>query len=65
MVDGIVEKKLQKHVKVIWKVIWNDMSHHLMPIIAKQPDYLILHVGTNDAKTNTSRKIRRSTHTKM
>ena len=28
-----------------------------MPIIAKQPDYLILHVGTNDATTNTSRKI--------
>ena len=28
-----------------------------MPIIAKRPDYLILHVGTNDATTNTSRKI--------
>ena len=28
-----------------------------MPIIAKQPDYLILQVGTNDATTNTSRKI--------
>ena len=26
-------------------------------IIVKQPDYLILHVGTNDATTNTSRKI--------
>ena len=33
------------------------MNHHLMPIIAKRPDYLILHVGTNDATTNTSRKI--------
>ena len=28
-----------------------------MPIIAKQPDYLILQVGTNDATTNTSRKM--------
>ena len=28
-----------------------------MPIIAKQRDYLILHVGTNAATTNTSRKI--------
>ena len=28
-----------------------------MPFIAKQPDYLILHVGTSDATTNTSRKI--------
>ena len=34
------------------------MSHHLMPIIAKQPDYLILHVGTKDATTNTSRKVK-------
>ena len=28
-----------------------------MPIIVKRPDYLILHVGTNDATTSTSRKI--------
>ena len=61
MVNGIDEKKLQKHGNV--KVFYfsgariNDMNHHLMPIIAKQPDYLILHVGTNDATTNTSRKI--------
>ena len=33
------------------------MNHHLMPIIAKRSDYLILHVGTNDATTNKSRKI--------
>ena len=33
------------------------MNHHLMPIIAKWPDHLILHVGTNDGTTNTSRKI--------
>ena len=54
-------KKLHKHGSV--KVFYflgariNDMNHHLMPIIAKQPDYLILHVGTNDATINTSRKI--------
>ena len=28
-----------------------------MPIIAKQSDYLIFHVGANDARFNTSRKI--------
>ena len=28
-----------------------------MPVIAKQPDYLILYVGTNDATTITSRKV--------
>ena len=61
MVNGIDEKRLQKHGNV--KVFYfsgariNDMNHHLMPIIAKQPDYLILHVGTNNATTNTSRKI--------
>ena len=50
MVNGIDGKKLQKHGNV--KVFYfstariNDMNHHLMPIIAKQPDYLILHVGT-------------------
>ena len=61
MVNGIDEKKLQKNGSA--KVFYfsgariNDMNHHLMPIIAKRPDYLILHVGTNDATTNTSRKI--------
>ena len=61
MVNGIDEKKLQKHGSV--KVFYfsgariNDMNHHLMPIIAKRPDYLILHVGTNDATTKTFRKI--------
>ena len=29
----------------------------VIPIIAKQPDYLILYVGTNDATTNPSREI--------
>ena len=61
MINGTEEKKLQKHdnVKVFYFSVAriNDMNHHLMPIIAKRPDYLILHVGTNDATTNTSRKI--------
>ena len=60
MVNGIDEKRLQKHGNV--KVFYfsgariNDMNHHLMPIIAKRSDYLILQVGTIDATTNTSRK---------
>ena len=61
MVNGIDEKKLQKHgnVKVFYfsSARINDMNRHLIPIISKRPDYLILHVGTNDATTNTSRKI--------
>ena len=61
MVNGIDEKKLQKRGNV--KVFYfsgariTDMNHHLMSIIAKLPDYLILHVGINSATTNTSRKI--------
>ena len=60
MVNGIDEKKLQKHgnVKVFFSgARINDMNHLLMPIIAKRPDHLILHVGTNDVATNTSIKI--------
>ena len=59
MVNGINEKKLQKHGNI--KIIYfscariNDMNHHLMPIIAKLPDYLILHAENNDAISNTSR----------
>ena len=61
MVNGIDEKTLQKHGNV--KVFYfsgariNDMNHHLMPIITKRPDYLVLNVRTNDATTNTCRKI--------
>ena len=61
MVNGIDEKRLQKHGNV--KVFYfsgariNDMNHHLMPIIAKRPNYLILHIGAHAARTNTSRKI--------
>ena len=52
--------KLQKHDNV--KVFYfsgariNDINHHQIPITAKGRDYLFLHVGTNAATTNTSRK---------
>ena len=53
MVNGINEKKLQKHGNV--KVLYfsgariNDMNHHLMPIIVQ--------VETNDTTSKTSRKV--------
>ena len=34
-----------------------DLNHYIASIIKNKPDYLILHVGTKDAKTNSSRKI--------
>ena len=32
-----------------------DMEHYLIPVIQKQPDNVVLHVGTNDAKNLPSR----------
>ena len=62
MVNGIDEKRLsQKYGNV--KVFHfsgariEDLNHYIVPIIKNKPDYLILHVGTNDATTNSSRKI--------
>ena len=34
-----------------------DINLCIIPIIKKQPDYLILDVRTNDTTTNTSKKI--------
>ena len=62
MVNGIDEKRLSKkhgNVKVFHfsGARIEDINQYIIPIIKKQPDYLILHVGTNDATTNTSKKI--------
>ena len=64
MVNGIDEKRLsQKYGNV--KVFHfsgariEDLNHYIVPIIKNKPDYLILHVGTNDAKlrfTNVKNK---------
>ena len=62
MVNGTDEKRLTKkhgNVKVFHfsGARIEDTNQYIIPIIKKQPDYLILHVGTNDATTNTSKKI--------
>ena len=62
MVNGIDEKQLSKkhgNVKVFHfsGARIEDIDQYIIPIIKKQPDYLILHVGTNDTITNTSEKI--------
>ena len=62
MVNGIDEKRLSKkhgNVKVFHfsGARIEDINQYIIPIIKKQPDYLILHVGTNDATTNTSENI--------
>ena len=60
MVNGIDKKLLaKKHGKV--KVVHfsgariEDINQYIIPIIKTQPYYLILHVWTNNAATNTSK----------
>ena len=62
MLNGIDEKRLSKkhgNVNVFHfsRARIEDINQYIIPIVKKQPDYLILHVGTNDATTNTSKKI--------
>ena len=62
VVNGIDEKRLSKkhgNVEVFHfsRARIEDINQYIIPIIKKEPDYLILHVRTNDATTNTSKKI--------
>ena len=62
MVGGIDENRLAtgKHkVKVRYFAgpRTGDMYDYMKPLLRKLPDYVILHIGTNDALNNTSREI--------
>ena len=62
MVNGIDEKRLSRkygNVKVFHfsGARIEDLNHYIVPIIKSRLDYLILHVGTSDATTNSSIKI--------
>ena len=62
VINGIDENRLSQifgNVKVFHfsGARIEDLNHYIVPIIKNKPDYLILHVGTNDATTNSSRKI--------
>ena len=35
----------------------HDMKHYIKPTMEKKPDYLLLHVGTNDLKYSTSKEM--------
>ena len=35
----------------------DDMKHHVIPLLRKEPSFIIIHAGTNDAPYLTSRKI--------
>ena len=35
----------------------DDLHHHIIPVLKRKPDHIIIHVGTNDAVSKTSRQI--------
>ena len=59
---GINEKRLPKNNQVV-KVrgfrgtTVDDLKHHLDLLLKKKPEQIILHIGTNDALSKTSRQI--------
>ena len=61
IITGIDEKRLSKNrlVKVhdFRSAILANVNHHIIPIIKKKPDVIILLVGTNDSVSRTSREI--------
>ena len=52
-VSGLMEKKMSRNRKVKIRFFpgakIKDMFHYAIPLLEKKPDYVILHVGTNDA----------------
>ena len=62
MLTGIDEKRLSRNNQVV-KVrdfrgaTSDDLKHHLAPLLKKKPEHIILHTGTNDAVSKTSRQI--------
>ena len=60
MLEGLDDRKMSsKRVVKVRKFpgATNDMYHYLMPLIQKQPDNVILHVGTNDPSFCNSSEI--------
>ena len=61
MLEGLDGRKMSsKRVVKVRKfpgATTDDMYHYLMPVLQKQPDNVILHVGTNDASTCNSSEI--------
>ena len=60
IITGIDEKRLSKNrlVKVhdFRGANLADINHHIIPILRKKPDVIILHVVTNDFVSRTSRE---------
>ena len=61
IITGIDEKRFSKNrlVKVhdFRGATLADINHHIIPILKKKPDVIILHAGTNDSVSRTSHEI--------
>ena len=61
MLEGLDERKMSsKRVVKVRKfpgATADDMYHYLMPLIQKQPNNVILHIGTNDASSCNSSEV--------
>ena len=61
MLEGIDERRMSSKrlvkVRSFPGATIDDMKHYLIPILAKKPDHIILHVGTNDATNSEGRVI--------
>ena len=63
ILTGIDEKRLSRNNNQVVKVrdfrgaTTDDLKHHLAPLLQKKPEHIILHIGTNDVVSKTSRQI--------
>ncbi len=63
MIKYVNPSKLRKsikqnvHVKTFPGAKVSDMHHYVKPTLEQAPEYLVLHVGTNDLKQSSSRQI--------
>ena len=62
ILNGVIQEKLSRPgrpVKVhnFRGATVDDMKYHVIPIIRKEPTFVILHIGTNDSPHSTSQEI--------
>ena len=59
--SGLIEKNLSKQhnvrIRKLPRAIVNDINYHVYLILCKMPKHIIVHIGTNDAISSTSREI--------
>ena len=62
ILNGIILERLNRKGRVVKVYNFRDatvdeMKHHAIPLLRKEPSFIIIHAGTNDAPYLTSRKI--------